>query len=213
MSIPIRATTDKAKDERRQAILAAALDEFFERGFKAARMDDIARRAGLSKGALYLYFDTKEALFSALVDAYAVPSVQRIEAIVAGAPSAAAAIHALTAFAPAIIDETPLPRVLKVLIADAGNFPELAAQYRRAVIDRGLAALAGLIEHGGKGGAFEAVDAQLAARLIVAPVLLAAIWKVVFERDGEAPIDLQALFRLHEQLLLRALGDTKGDAT
>jgi AcrR family transcriptional regulator len=212
MNNQARATTDRAKDERRQAILSAALDEFFERGFKAARMDDIARRAGLSKGALYLYFDTKEALFAALLDTIAVPSIERIEAILASAPSLADGIRALTAFAPQVIDRTPLPRVLKVVIADAGNFPALAEQYRRAVIDRGLAALSGLVARSPGQGAIAEGDPQLAARLIIAPVLLSAIWKVVFERPGEPPVDLDRLFHLHAGLLLGAAAiDHGGD--
>ena len=60
-----RARSDEAKDERRAQLLDAALDEFFEKGFSAARMDDIARRAKLSKGTLYLYFDSKKAMFQA----------------------------------------------------------------------------------------------------------------------------------------------------
>ena len=66
-----RARSEAAKDTRRQALLTAALDEFFERGFAAARMDDIARRAGFSKGTLYLYFDSKEALFASLIETFA----------------------------------------------------------------------------------------------------------------------------------------------
>lgn len=213
MNPPGRATTDKAKDERRQAILAAALDEFFERGFKAARMDDIARRAGLSKGALYLYFDTKETLFAALIETIAVPSVERIEAITASATTAREAIHALTALAPHIIRTTPLPRVLKVLIGEAGTFPQLAEQYRRSVIDRGLAALAGLLERGRASGELSVDEPLLTARLVIAPVLLSAIWRVVFERADEEPIDLETLFRLHERYLLRTLQADPGGET
>ena len=75
-----RARTDADKDDRRQALIAAALDEFYERGFAAARMDDIARRAKLSKGALYLYFDSKEALFQAVTESFILPHIEMVEA-------------------------------------------------------------------------------------------------------------------------------------
>ena len=206
----LRARTSEAKGERRQALLKAALDEFFERGFTAARMDDIARRAGLSKGTLYLYFDSKEALFTALVDTIAVPNVERIEGMVITLPSATEALRALMAFAPRMIRETPLPRVAKVLIADAGAFPDVVRRYRSQVIDRVLAAVAGVLERGRAAGEFTVDDPQLTARLVVAPIILSAIWRVVFETDSETPIDLDALFALHETMLLRALSAEAG---
>ena len=91
-----RARTKKAKDERRLALLRAGLDEFFERGFTAARMDDISKRAGLSKGALYLYFSSKEELFKSLVEEYAVPNVERIEAMTRAAPASPRATTSTT---------------------------------------------------------------------------------------------------------------------
>ena len=73
-----RARSEDAKDERRQLLLSAALDEFFERGFSAARIEDIAQRASLSKGTVYLYFDSKEALFLALIEDLATPNIEQI---------------------------------------------------------------------------------------------------------------------------------------
>jgi len=200
-----KARTSEAKDERRQAVLNAALDEFFERGFAATRMDDIARRVGLSKGTLYLYFDSKEALFISLLETAAIPNVEMIEKLSATALSAADAIHSLTAFMPHVIRETPMPRVIKVLIADAGAFPDVVRTYRRQVIDRVLAAVAKFLERGHASGELVVDDPQLTARLVVAPVILSAIWRVVFETDPEARIDLDDLFSLHGRMLLRAL--------
>ncbi|NIA68267.1 TetR/AcrR family transcriptional regulator [Pelagibius litoralis] len=201
----LRARTPAAKDERRQALLKAALDEFFDRGFTAARMDDIARRAGLSKGALYLYFDSKDALFIALIETVAAPNVEKVEHLAAAAPSATAALHALTGFMPHLIRETPLPRVVKVLLADAGAFPDVVRRYRSQVIDRVLAAIAAVLERGKRSGELAVDDPKLTARLVVAPVLLSAIWSVVFEIDPEARVDLDALFALHKKMLLHAL--------
>lgn len=200
-----RARTDQAKDERRQAFLAAALDEFFERGFAAARMDDIAKRAGLSKGAIYLYFDSKEALFTELIESIAVPNIERVITVVDTVPSATEALQGAMAIAPQIVRQTPLPRIAKILIADAGAFPDVVRGYRRNIVDRGLAAIAALLERGAAAGEFEVEDPQLTARLVVAPMIFSAIWTVVFEIDPEARLDVEALFKLHERMLLRAL--------
>ena len=208
-----RARSDQAKDARRKALLEAALDEFFERGFAAARMDSIARRAGISKGAVYLYFDSKHALFNALIETVALPNVERVEFFVAQAPTARAALHSLMTFAPKILRQTPAPRLVKVLIADAGAFPDLVRRYRRDVIDRAFAAITSVLERGRASGELAIDDPQLTARLVVAPLILSAIWTVVFETDSETPLDLEALFALHERYLLRALFVDEGGAS
>lgn len=205
-----RARTAEAKEKRRRALLAAALDEFVERGFAAARMDDIAARAGLSKGTLYLYFDSKEAVFAGLVDAVALPNVAQMEAFLKETPSARAALKRLMAFLPHLVRDTPLPHLAKVLIADAGAFPEVARRYRTQVIDRVLAAIAALLERGRAAGELAVDDPALTARLVVAPVLMSAVWRVVFESDPAAHVDLDALFATHEKMLLRALGAGDG---
>lgn len=209
----VRARTNEAKDERREAFLMAALDEFFERGFAAARMDDIARRVGLSKGTLYLYFDSKEALFIALIETITLPNVGLIEQFAAAAPSATEGIHSLMTFVPRLIRETPMPRVAKVLIADSGAFPDVVQRYRRQVVDRVLAAVAGLLERGHAAGELVIDDPALTARLVVAPIIMSAIWRVVFETETKAGIDLNALFALHERMLRRALSAGDGGNT
>lgn len=205
-----RARTAEAKEKRRRALLAAALDEFVERGFTAARMDDIAARAGLSKGTLYLYFDSKEAIFAGLVDSVALPNVAQMEAFLAEAPSAQTALRRLMGFLPHLIGETDLPRLAKVLIADSGAFPEVVRRYRTQVIDRVLAAVAALLERGRASGELTVGDPALTARLVVAPVLMSAVWRVVFEGDPAARVDLHALFATHEKMLLRALAAGDG---
>ncbi len=199
-----RARSEEAKDERRAGLLAAALDEFFERGFSAARMDDIAARAGLSKGSIYLYFDSKDALFTSLVEAHAIPNIERIEAAVK-TTGGVAAINMLLAMAPSLIRETHIPRLIKILIADAPAFPAMVAAYRKNVIERVLGLVAGVLRKAKAAGETDIGDPALTARLVVAPIAMSAIWSVVFEHDGEARVDLEALFALHRRMLFRAL--------
>lgn len=201
----MRARTEAAKDERRAAFLQAALDEFFEKGFAAARVDDIARRAGLSKGTLYLYFKNKEALFQGLVETMAVPKIEQMEMMVQSAPSASAALATVLRYVPQMIRGSMVPRLIKILVGDGGQFPDVALSYRTAVIDRGLALIAALLKRGHTNGEFVIDDAQLTARLVVAPLVFSTIWHILFEKDQADQVDLDALFSLHHTLLMRAL--------
>ncbi|MEM9617669.1 MAG: TetR/AcrR family transcriptional regulator [Pseudomonadota bacterium] len=200
-----RARTQQAKDQRRKALLTAALDEFYERGFTAARIDDIASRARLSKGSVYLYFDSKDALFTELVKEYALPNVERLEAMAGQAGSAAGAIKMLMGFAPVLVRETVVPKIMKVLIADAPAFPETVTAYRKNVVERGLGLITGILRKASDSGEFQIAAPEMTARLVVAPMIFSAIWKIAFEHDAQARMDIKALFALHEKMLLAAL--------
>ena len=199
-----RARTQEAKQDRRLAFAAAALDEFYEKGFAAARMEDIARRAGFSKGALYLYFDSKESLFEAVVENFAMPNVALLENVAARAGGAGAVIDAMTAIAPVVIREGRIPKIVKVLIGDAPSFPAVATAYRQKVVDRVLAAITGVLRKAKAAGEIDIGDPALAARLIAAPMIFSAIWRIVFEHDDDAKVDLDALFSQHAVMLKRA---------
>lgn len=214
-----RARTQDQKARRRDAVLAAALDAFVEKGFSGARMDDIARRAGLSKAAVYLYFDSKEALFSALLEQVALANVAQLETLLNDAGDLDAALHAFAAFAPRLVRDTPLPQILKILVSEAGTFPEVVQAYRRNIIERVLSALAGALRKAQRDGRVIAGDPHLLARLMVAPVILSALWQVMFEAPGAAVegdrargVDLDALMALHAQVLSRGLAPDAGAA-
>lgn len=200
-----RARTDEAKEARRLAFLNAALDAFFERGFSAARMDDIAARAGVTKGTLYLYFNSKEALFTALVETFALPNIAQVEA--AGKTGGGlSTIRTVMKLAPIMIRDTPVPKIAKVLIGDAPAFPALASAYRKQVVERVLGVIANALAEARDAGDIEIDDPKLTARLVVAPIIMSAIWRIVFGHDQDAHVDLEALFAVHEKMLMRALG-------
>lgn len=201
----LRARSEEAKDERRQALLGAALDEFFEKGFAATRMDDIARRASLSKGALYLYFDSKEALFHGLVESLASPSLDTIEQITEHAASLKDALSGIRRFAPVLIRETDLPRLMKVMVGDSQLFPDIVRTYREELVDRVLSMIASLLKRANDAGETKIDNPDLTARLVMAPVVFSALWQAVFNQQSEAEVDLDELFALHEQMMLRAL--------
>ncbi|MGD1935480.1 MAG: TetR/AcrR family transcriptional regulator [Candidatus Phaeomarinobacter sp.] len=200
-----RARTDDAKDERRQALLAAALEVFVEKGFAAARMDDIARAASLSKGTVYLYFSSKEDLFEAILRKVALPNVEHMEGLMRDAPSVGAALDGVAQFAPHLIRNTRLPQVMKLLISEAGTFPQIVQAYREDVLDRLLAAVAALLARAHKAGDIAAPEPMLAARLVAAPIAFSGLWRVEFEVDPKARVDVEALINLHVRHLKKAL--------
>lgn len=200
-----RARSVEAKDERRAALLNAALDEIFQKGFSASRMDDIAARANLSKGTLYLYFESKEVLFGALIDSLATSNIGEIERITAGASSVFDALNGVAAYAPGMIRSSRLPKLMKVLIGDSQFFPVLIADYRTRVLDRVLSALALLLSNAKARGEIEIDDPALLARLVIAPMAFSGIWQAVFGNTPGAEVDLEALFRMHINLMITAL--------
>jgi len=196
----------RRKDARPQEILEAALSVFAEKGFAAARMEEIAGRARVSKGTIYLYFDSKEAVFRALVREMLVPRLNQAAGIARDHHGSVALLLAqilrtLGQFI-STSDRVVLP---KIVIAEAGNFPDLARIYREEAVERGLQLFGSMIEAGIARGEFRPVSGRHAARLCIAPLLLAGIWRTTFARlDGE-PYDYAGLIETHIETLLRGL--------
>lgn len=189
-----------------EELLGAALRVFSERGFAASRLDDVALEAGVSKAALYLYFESKQAIFEALVRSAVVPNVERLEAAVAGwQGNAADLLRMLVQAIARIVIDSEVSAFPKLIIAEASNFPDLAKLYRTAVIERVLGVLASIVERGIASGEFRPTDPQLAARLVIAPLLFSAIWKTCFARHDTEPFDPAPLLALHIDTLVKGL--------
>lgn len=196
----------RRKEARPAEIVEAALEVFAEKGFSAARIDDVAARAGISKGTLYLYFASKEELFKAVVRQALLPNLARVERLLQVHPGPSAArIELMIGQIGALLQGTRIGVIPKLVIAEAGNFPELARFYHQEVITRGLGLLGAEVERGIASGEFRAIDASHGARLLVAPVLLAAIWKSTFEPHAGAPLDAPAFLGAALDVLLRGL--------
>jgi AcrR family transcriptional regulator len=196
----------RRKDARPQEILEAALSVFAEKGFAAARMDEIASRARVSKGTIYLYFESKEAVFRALVQRTLARRVSDMAAVARDhrgpvAPLLRDLLLRLGHFV-ATSDLVVLP---KMVIAEAGNFPDLARIYREEVVERGLALFGGLLRLGIERGEFRRVPVEHAVRLCIAPLLLAAMWRTTFAPQDVEPYDYAGFFETHVGTLLRGL--------
>lgn len=182
------------KMERREAILSAALDEFSTKGFAAARLDDVARRAGTAKGTIYLYFHDKEALFQELVRSMLTPVVGSIEAMQdADVPMRVLADQLIDLFVDEIF-ETRRRDVIRLMIAEGRRFPKLAEFYYREVLSRILAAMRVLLLR--KGAPETLVKFP---QLLAAPGLVAIIWSGLF--DKYEPLDIRAMMRAHVDLI------------
>jgi len=204
----------RRKEARPAEIAAAALDCFAERGFAATRLDDVATRAGITKGTLYLYFRDKEDLFKAVVRQGLVPGLVRAEALLAQSDEPCLVLLERLLLQWVELARTPLGAVPKIMLTEAGNFPELARFYVAEVIERGMGVFRALLKRGVARGEFRQVDVETAIHCIIAPVLLAMLWRHSFERHEGARFDPVRLCRTHVELLERGLAKTgRGAAT
>jgi AcrR family transcriptional regulator len=202
----------RRKQARPAEILTAALASFAERGFAATRLEDVAQRAGVSKGTLYLYFPNKAELFKAVVAQALVPNLERGEALLDNAAQSAARLLERLMRGWTELAHSPAGAIPKIVVSEAGNFPDLARFYREAVVDRGMALLRRVLRLGIDRGEFRAgIDIDDTARCIVAPLLLAMLWRHSFGRcepdggEGSGGFDPDALCATHLRLLLDGL--------
>ena len=197
----------RRKEARPGEILDAALACFAEHGFAATRLDDVAHRAGVTKGTLYLYFPNKEELFKAVVAQALVPNLERGEALLSEAaePQSTAALLAEVMRGWAELASSPAGAIPKIVVSEAGNFPDLARFYREQVVDRGMALLRRVLQLGIARGEFRALDLDDTVRCVVAPLLMAMLWRHSLGRHELAGFDPDALCQTHLQLLLNGL--------
>jgi AcrR family transcriptional regulator len=192
-------------EARPSEIFDAALTVFSARGFAAAKLDEVAKVAGISKGTLYLYFESKTALFEAMaLELMRVPVLAQLEAI-AQLPSAREALMGLMQLMSRMLDDPRRSALPKLIISESAGFPELARIWLKTVIQPVRARLVEFIERGIASGEFRAVDPWETAKLVIAPFLLGALWRRTFEALDDRPFDAAALLRQHLDMLLRGL--------
>lgn len=196
----------RRKDARPAELLDAALEVFFEKGFAAARLEDIAARAGVSKGTVYLYFESKEDVFDALVRAIPQANVEQVRALAADpAVPADEMLRRVLRFVGSFLRDQRMIKFPRLIIGEAANFPKLAETYKREVIDRGIGILSGVIERGIREGRFREVDAKNAAYAALAPLLFTAIWRTTFEQFDPAPFEDESFIAQHVETFVRGL--------
>jgi AcrR family transcriptional regulator len=198
----------RRKEARPAEIMAAGLKLFSERGFATTRLEDVAEAAGVSKATIYLYFDSKADLFKAIVRDIASPRVGAIEAFIDGFEgSATELLRGLYRQASAIMGSPEMRPIIKIVMAEAGNFPEIAEFYRTEIAFRGLRNIARIIERGVASGEFRRCDPISTAQSIIFPLLMHALVTEVF---GSLPeFDPEKFLPSHLDFVLRGLAADK----
>jgi AcrR family transcriptional regulator len=198
----IRARKEDLRQDKLQAILAAALDVFIDKGFADTRLDDVAARAGVAKGTIYLYVPSKTALFEKLVHTSISSSIESIGAEVDSLDLPIEAILRLTfTRIRKEVLETRRREIVRLIISEAGRFPELAELYHREVVSRGLALLRRVVERAVERGEIQSDELARFPQLIVAPVLVALLWTSLFQ--AHEPLQVEAMLDAHVDLLVR----------
>jgi AcrR family transcriptional regulator len=196
----------RRKADRPGEIIEAAIMVFAEKGFAAAKLDEIARQAGVSKGALYLYFETKEDIFRAVVARAIAPNMQAIRAMIAAHPGPIGDLLRLVAErVGGLIESLPVGGVIKMVIGEAGNFPELARVWHDDLVAHALGALTDAMRAAQARGEVRAGDPRTYALQVIAPILVGVIWRETFVPVGAEPFDLRALARQHVETLIAGL--------
>jgi len=199
---PRRVRSEAERQAKERAILDAALDVFAESGFAPARLEEVAARAGVAKGTIYLYFPSKQALFEALIRTGIGASIEA-----AGAEAAAldlpfeAVVRGLFTRMRREILATRRKEIIRLVIAESGRFPELAEFYYREVVARGMALLRAAAERAVLRGELSSDELARFPQLVVAPGLVAFLWATLFERFEK--LDAEAMLEAHMALLLR----------
>jgi AcrR family transcriptional regulator len=198
------ARNENDRQAKLQAILDAALDVFLENGFAEARLDDVAARAGVAKGTIYLYVPSKQALFEALVHSGIGGALGTIEQrVLALDIPAEEQLRGLFTFLRQEVLGTRRVDIVRLLLREASRFPELAEIYHREVISRGLRLLRAVAERGVARGEFRSDELVRFPQLAIAPGLVALLWTTLFQRLE--PIDVGAMLEAHLTLLMKAL--------
>lgn len=196
----------RRSEDRPREICAAALEVFAEKGFAAAKLDEIAQRAGVSKGTLYLYFEDKQDLFRAVVQSAIAPNIEAITSAIS--PSDAHISEVVCMFLNGFAEREarlPVGAVAKIVIGESSNFPELARVWHDEVAAKSIGALAGFVERAQRRGEVRPGDPRLYAFSLIGPMVLGALWRTVLVPAGGKPLDLRQLARQHAETVLSGL--------
>jgi len=189
------------KLQRQEQILSAALEEFGANGYAATRLEDVAKRAGIAKGTIYLYFRDKERLFRAVVRTLIQKRIDALSGTFSG--SAEELLRELLSQMYQVVRNAKARSIVRMLIAEGSRFPQLADIYHREVIGRGLNRIRRVLKKGVATGEFRQTKAAQFPQILVAPGVLAIVWQLL---HGERHrLDLDAYSKAHLEFALDSL--------
>lgn len=202
----------RRKESRPAELTAAALDLFVEKGYAATRLEDVAAAAGVSKGTLYLYFESKEELFKAVVREGLLPALAEGEQLVAGFTGGSEdLLREVGSGMWRLIGAQRIGGIPKLIFAEARNFPEIARFYQQEVIQRGTALIHSVIRRGMARGEFRPADIDVTGLIVMAPVLMRMIWRHSLDICSATGVSDDSYFAEYFEIMLRGLRAEKGN--
>jgi AcrR family transcriptional regulator len=198
-------TRRRRKAERPKEILEAAFEEFSRNGYAATALDEVAERAGVTKGTIYVYFDSKEHLFISMVRDFTKATLDTvIEMFESHEGSTADLLRAQFSFIyEHIVGDRRRREVLRMLIAEASRFPALADRYHEEIHRPCHDLLQRAIQRGIDRGEIPRSAIIECPQVIIAPIALVDLWMILY--DTRQPLDLKAYFNAHIELVLNGL--------
>jgi len=178
---------------------------FAERGFAATKLEDVAREAGISKGTLYLYYATKEDLFRAVVQQKLLPNLERLEAAAAAHTGSIVSLFRQLADPVADLMERDIAVIPKLILSEAGNFPEIAKFYAEEVVGRGKRLFDRILQRGIESGEFRAGNASDLLPIFFGPVLMLLLWRHSIGRHSGEKFDSRTVLHTHIDMFLRGV--------
>ncbi len=192
-------------ESRPEEILDAALEVFERDGFDAARVEDIAKTAELSKAGVYLYFDTKDAILRGLIEREVAPVARNLRAVAeAGVEDPAASLRMIAAALTQLASDRKKFAVPRIVLSVAGRYPDIAAYYRENVVEQGLGAVKTLLEAGIRRGLFRRCDADIAARMLLGPIFIHGFY-THFLHGEPGPLSPEERVEAHMDILINGL--------
>ena len=190
----------RRKQDRPREITEAAFHVFAEHGYASARVEEVAKRAGVSKGLLYLYFKTKAELFKAVIRSVV---IRRLDALLVAVETTELSSEAFIR-GPLLefmkrVPGSPVAVVIRLLIAEGKRHPDLVDYYWENVVSKGLGAIARCVERGVERGEFRDTAVTQIPQLLVAPMMVSMIWNILFAKRA---LDTDKLIETHMEMVL-----------
>ena len=200
--------TQRRKEDRPKEITAAAVAAFAENGYAGTRIEEVAQRAGISKGLLYLYFKTKEDLFKSVVRSFVVPRIDALTASISNADvSAEQILRGPILDLLKSVPGSPVGIVVRLMISEGAKHPDLVKFYKDNVVSRGISALQAIVDRGVASGEFRRTEISDMPHLLVQPAIFSLVFTSIF---GKQSLDTDKLIQAHIEIVIEHLKNTKG---
>ncbi len=215
-SVATHAPRQRRKEARPQELIDAALELFAEKGFAATRSEEVAARAGVAKGTLYLYYPSKEELLKAVITQHLSGEIAAVAEYARGYDGTCASLlrAVFTEWWSRVLD-SPTSAVFKLVITEARNFPDIADFYRSAVVEPATALVGEVVERGITNGEFRPTDVRGTVMSLILPMIMLCLHKHSLGACAPATemMDPHAFIRQHVEIVLRGIEAPPADKT